>query len=70
MSILSSSPIASLIATIGVFILITLLVLKELTTVSADARLQRMSRALNYVIIPLLIAYFLIVIIEIIEALN
>ena len=70
MSILSSSPIASLIATIGVFILITLLVLKELTIFSADTRLQRVSRALNYVIIPLLIAYFLIVIIEIIEALN
>ena len=70
MSIMASTLIASTLATIGVLILITLLVLKELISVTADSRLQRMSRALNMGIYPLLIAFFVIVIFEIINVLN
>jgi hypothetical protein len=65
---MASTPIASTLATIGVLILITLL--KELISVTADSRLQRMSRALNMGIYPLLIAFFVIVIFEIINVLN
>gem|GEM_PF-1873863 len=69
-SILTSSPLASTLATIGVLVLISLLVLKELISVTADSRLQRMSRALNMGIYPLLMAFFVIVIFEIINVLN
>jgi hypothetical protein len=69
-SFLSTSAIASSLATIGVLVLITLLVLKELTIASANSRLHRVSRALNFGILPLLIAFFLIVIFQVIEVLH
>jgi len=68
-TILTASGIAGSLALVGVFVLITLLVQKELATASANNRLHQLSRVLNIGIVPFMIAFILIVIFKVIEAL-
>jgi hypothetical protein len=55
---------------VGVLVLLALLLLKELAVASADSRLHRLSRVLDISILPLLIAFFLVVIFKVIEVLS
>ena len=58
------------LALVSVLVLLTLLVQKEVGAVSTDHRLQKMVRALNIAIAPLLVAFILIVVAKVAEALR
>jgi hypothetical protein len=51
-------------------VLVALFIQKELISTSEDSRLRRLSRAMNLGILPLLLAFVLIVSFKIVEALN
>jgi hypothetical protein len=55
---------------IGVLVLISMLVLKELASASTDHRLHQLSRLLNIAILPLLFGFILIVIFKVLDALS
>jgi hypothetical protein len=69
-TILTVAGIAGSLALIGILVLISLLVQKEMATAAPSTRLQRLSRALNIGILPLLIAFGLIVIFKVLEVLK
>jgi hypothetical protein len=69
-AILSTPAIAGSLAVIGILVLIALLIQKELATASADGRMHRLSRLLNFAILPLMFGFILIVIFKVIEVLN
>ncbi len=69
-SLLSSSANAGSFALIGMLVLVALLIQKELFSASDDSRLQQLSRVMDVGILPLLLAFVLIVSIKIVEALN
>jgi hypothetical protein len=69
-SLLSSSANAGSFALIGMLVLVALLIQKELVSTSDDSRLRRLSRVMNVGILPLLLAFILIVSFKIVEALN
>ena len=69
-SFLSNSAIAGSFAMIGMLVLVGLLIQKELISASDDSRLQQLSRVMNVGILPLLLAFVLIVSLKIVEALN
>lgn len=69
-SLLSSSANAGSFALIGMLVLAALLIQKELFSASDDSRLQQLSRVMDVGILPLLLAFVLIVSIKIVEALN
>jgi len=57
-------------ALIAVLILFALLLQKEVATASTDSRLRKLSQLLNFSIVPLLIAFILIVVYKVAEVLN
>lgn len=65
-----TTAIAGSVALVGIIILFGLLVQKEVTTASNENRLKRLGKALNIAIIPLLIAFLLIVISRVSEVLR
>jgi hypothetical protein len=67
---LTAPAIAGSLGVIGILVLVTMLVQKELATASADSRLHQLSRLLNIAILPLMFGFILIVIFKVIEALN
>ena len=69
-SLLSSSANAGSFALIGMLVLVALLIQKELISTSEDNRLRHLSRVMNVGILPLLLAFVLIVSFRIVEALN
>ena len=69
-TILTTSGIAGSLALVGIFVLIALLVQKELTTASDNSRFHQLSKILTIGIVPFLIAFLLIVVFKVIEALN
>ncbi|MFN2237391.1 MAG: hypothetical protein ACK2U1_24430 [Anaerolineales bacterium] len=69
-TILTTSAIAGSLALVGVLVLITLLVQKELTTSSGNSRWLQLGKILNIGILPFMIAFVLIVVFKVIEALN
>ena len=69
-SMLGSSANAGSFALIGMLVLVALLVQKELISTSDDNRLRQLSRVMNVGILPLLLAFVLIVSFRIVEALN
>ena len=66
----TTAAIAGSVALIGILILFGLLVQKEVTTASNENRLKKLGKALNIAIIPLLIAFILIVIFRVSEVLR
>jgi len=60
-STVTTAALAGTAALICILVLLSLLVQKELASSSDNARLKRLSRVLNIGIIPLLIAFVLIV---------
>ncbi len=69
-SMLNNSAIAGSFAVIGVLVLVALLVQKEILSASDDTHSQQLSRVMDVGILPLLLAFGLIVIFKIVEALN
>jgi len=60
-SIITNPALAESAVYLGVLVLLALLVQKELASASADLRFQTLGRALNIGILPLLIAFGLLV---------
>jgi hypothetical protein len=69
-TILTLAGVAGSLALISVLVLIAMLVQKEMATATPNSRLQQLGRALNIGIIPLLIAFVLIVAFKVVEALK
>ena len=69
-STITTAAIAGSLALIGILVLFALLVQKEVTTAGDNDRLRRLSKALNIAILPLLIAFILIVITRVMEVLK
>jgi hypothetical protein len=67
---LTNLDLAGSLALVGILVLFVLMLLKELAVASADSRLHRLSRVLDISILPLLIAFFLVVIFKVIEVLS
>lgn len=69
-STVTTAALAGSVALIGILILFSLLVQKEIISVSDDSRLRKLSSALNIGVIPLLVAFVLIVVTKALEVLN
>ena len=69
-TIAATAAIAGSLALIVILVLLSLLIQKELATASDDSRMQRLSQVLNIAILPLLIAFFLIVVFRVVDVLN
>jgi len=69
-SVVSTIAIAGSFAVVGIIVLLVLLVQKELYSSSDSERAKRLSRALNIGIVPLFIAFVMIVISKVIGILN
>jgi hypothetical protein len=65
-----TSTLAGSVALIGTMVLFIMLLQKEVTTASDKSIFRRLGTALNIGIIPLLIAFVLIAIFKILEALH
>jgi hypothetical protein len=65
-----TTALAGSVALVGILILFGLLVQKEVTTASSENRLRKLGKALNIAIIPLLIAFLLMVIFRVAEVLK
>ena len=66
----TTTAITGSLAIIVVLVLIVLLIQKELATAAEGSRFQRLGKALNIGIAPLLIAFILIFIFQVIEVLK
>jgi hypothetical protein len=62
--------LATSLTLIGILVLMVLLVLKEMSTAATPSRVNRLTIAVNVGIAPLLIAFVLIVISRVIQALK
>ena len=62
--------LAGSIALIGILLLFGLLFQKEITTASSERRFNKFGKALNIGIIPLMIAFILILIYQVNDVLN
>jgi hypothetical protein len=69
-STVTTAAIYGSVALIGILVLLTLLIQKEVTTAGSSSRLKRLSKALNIAIVPLLIAFVLIVVTKVMEVLR
>jgi hypothetical protein len=69
-STVTTAALAGSVALIGILVLLSLLIQKELTTSGANGRLQKWGQRLNIAIVPLLIAFVLIVAFKIVEVLQ
>ena len=67
---ITSSAITGSLALVGVLILIALLIQKELATAASDPRWKQLGQLLDIGILPLLIAFVLLVAFKTIEMLN
>jgi hypothetical protein len=69
-STVTSAAVAGSLISIGILLLLSLLVQKELVGATAGKRAQRISQALNIAIVPLLIVFVLVVITKVAEVLR
>ena len=60
-STIATANIAGSVALIGIFVLIALLIQKEITSDSENSRVKALNKALNVGIPPLLFAFILVV---------
>ncbi len=66
----TTAALAGSVALIGILVLLSLLVQKELAGSADGGRLQKLSHTLNIGIIPLLIAFVLIVVAKVADVLH
>jgi hypothetical protein len=69
-SILTTPAIAGSLALIAVLLLFALLLQKEVASASTDSRMRQLSRLLNFSLVPLLLAFIVIVVYKVAEVLN
>jgi hypothetical protein len=69
-STVTTAALAGSVALIGIWVLFVLLLQKEVTTVTTDHRFKKLRQALNIGILPLLIAFILIVIAKVSEYIH
>ena len=69
-STITTVALAGSIALIGIIFLLIMLIQKEILTSSQKVKLQRLSRALNIGIVPLFVAFFMTVVVKVIQVLN
>jgi hypothetical protein len=69
-STVTTVAFAGSLAVIGILILLALLIQKEMVTSASGSRFTKLGRALNIGILPLLIAFVLIVIAKVAEVLH
>lgn len=69
-STVTTAAIAGSVALIGVLVLFVLLFQKEMTTAADGGRIKRMGRALTIGIIPLMIAFVLVVVYRVLDVLR
>jgi len=69
-STITTATLAGPVALIGMLVLLFLLVQKELGSAVTDSRLQTLARALDIGIVPLLIAFGLVVFSRVVEILR
>jgi hypothetical protein len=67
---LATFSISGLLALIGILVLMTLLIQKELFSVKATSRLVKTSQIFNIGIVPLLLAFIMIVASRVVEAIK
>ncbi len=66
-SSITSAALFGTLGGIGIVVLVTLLIQRELTSASNDQRLLRLQRTLNIAIWPLIVVFLLIAVAKIIE---
>jgi hypothetical protein len=69
-STVTTAAIAGSVALIGIFVFFALLLQKEVTTTATSSRMKKLGQALNVGIIPLMIAFILIVVTKVMEILH
>jgi len=69
-STITTAALAGSVALVGVLLLLVLLLQKEFSNSVAGIRYQTLSKALNIAIVPLTIAFFLIVIASVVKILG
>lgn len=69
-STVSTVTLAGSFALIGILVLFSLLIQKELASASDNPKLKKLGRAVNIAIIPLLIVFFLVVVNKVITTLQ
>lgn len=69
-STVTTVAIAGSVALVGIFILFALLFLKEITSTASGDRMKRLSQTLNMGIIPLLIAFVVLVVTTVVNVLH
>jgi hypothetical protein len=69
-STITSAALFGTLAVVGVLILVTLLIQKEMISGSQDVRILRLHRALNIAIVPLLVVFVLLVVTRVTEVLQ
>lgn len=69
-STVTTAAIAGSVALIGIFVFFALLLQKEVTTTATGSRMKRLGQVLNVGIIPLSIAFFLIVVTTVVGILR
>lgn len=69
-STVTTAAIAGSVALIGIFVFFALLLQKEVTTTATGTRMKRLGQALNVGIIPLAIAFILIVVTTVVGILR
>jgi len=69
-STVTTTALAGSIALIGILVFFALIFQKEVTSTATGSRMKRFGQVLNVGIIPLLIAFILIVVTKVIEILR
>ena len=69
-STVTVAALAGSVALVGILVLLALLVQKEFSNSATGGRYRSLSRALNVAIVPLLIAFILIVAARVVEVLH
>jgi len=69
-STVTTAALAGSVALIGIWVLFALLIQKEVTTVTTDTRYALLRKALNVGILPLLIAFLLLIVAKVSEFIH
>jgi hypothetical protein len=69
-STITTAALTGSVALIAILVLLALLIQKELTVTSENSRLQRVGRAINIGLAPLLIVFFVLVVVKVMEVVQ
>jgi hypothetical protein len=69
-STVSTITLAGSFALIGILVLFSLLIQKELASATDNPKIKKLGRAVNFAIIPLLIVFFMVVVNQVIKTLQ